>query len=439
MFRSTVAKTSVAVVAAISSVPGLPVGSLADAAGVNPSSPAQTSIDLEAQAAETRLAANLAQPHPGTPESLTHPEADHATAVSQTLTSPRTAALAPQSTATAAAQSSATTAPTQLGLDVSSYQGNVNWSQVALKGGTFAYVKATEGTYYYDSAFFPQQYNGSYAAGLIRGAYHFAIPNNSTGAAQADYFVAHGGGWSPDGHTLPGMLDIEYNPYGGTCYGLNSTQMVAWLNSFVGEYLHLTKRRPAIYTTTDWWKTCTGNATGFVDELVIANYGTTPYPLPASWTAYTIWQYAPQGIFPGDQERFNGTHQQLIEFASGRPIQASYTGSDRLLSGQRLLPGQAILSGNGRYATVMQGDGNLVEYTFGPRAVWASGTANHSGADVVMQGDGNLVIYKGSTPLWSTATWGRGPAFAAIQSDGNFVVYTYTGTALWASRSGRLY
>jgi GH25 family lysozyme M1 (1,4-beta-N-acetylmuramidase) len=393
-------------------------------------------IAREAQSADMQLAADLAEPHPGTPEVLTHPEVDHASPGSQTLSS---GSQTPSTWRTAAAQiSAAVSATTELGLDVSSFQGNVNWSQIASRGGTFAYVKATEGTYYYDSTYFPQQYNGSYAAGLIRGAYHFAIPNNSSGAAQADYFVAHGGGWSPDGHTLPGMLDIEYNPYGAECYGLTHAQMVAWLNSFVAQYLHLTRSRPAIYTTTDWWKTCTGNATGFLDGLVIANYGSSPFPLPASWTSYNIWQFADHGTFPGDQDRFNGTYQELVEFASGHPVAASYTGSDRLLTGQRLVPGQAILSGSGRYAVVMQTDGNLVEYTFGPVAVWSSRTVGRPGAIVVMQGDGNLVIYQGSTPIWSTATWGRGPSFAVIQSDKNFVVYTNSGKATWASSSGRL-
>jgi len=51
--------------------------------------------------------------------------------------------------------------------------------------------------------------SGAANAGLIRGGYHFARPDISSGATQATYFLAHGGGWSPDGITLPGALDIE--------------------------------------------------------------------------------------------------------------------------------------------------------------------------------------------------------------------------------------
>ncbi|WP_272956234.1 GH25 family lysozyme, partial [Salmonella enterica] len=60
---------------------------------------------------------------------------------------------------------------------------------------SFAWVKATEGTSY-QNPFYASQYNGSQSAGLIRGAYHFALPSNSSGQAQATYFSDHGGGWS---------------------------------------------------------------------------------------------------------------------------------------------------------------------------------------------------------------------------------------------------
>ena len=121
------------------------------------------------------------------------------------------------------------------GLDVSSWQGNVDWNAVAAAGARFAYVKATEGATYVNP-YFPQQYGGAYQVGLVRGAYHFALPDRSSGAAQADWFAAHGGAWSADNQTLPGALDIEYNPYGPTCYGLSHNDMVSWLSSFINEY-----------------------------------------------------------------------------------------------------------------------------------------------------------------------------------------------------------
>ena len=110
--------------------------------------------------------------------------------------------------------------PAVLGLDVSGHQHSINWGSVASHGAQFAYIKATEGTGYVNPDF-AAQYDGAYQARIIRGAYHFALPNDSSGAAQASYFVANGGGWSADGRTLPGALDIEYNPYGAECYKLS--------------------------------------------------------------------------------------------------------------------------------------------------------------------------------------------------------------------------
>src|SRR5215468_1510728 len=149
-----------------------------------------------------------------------------------------------------------------LGQDVSSWQGNVNWAAQYRAGSRFAFVKATEGTYYLNP-YFTLQYLGSYHAGLMHAAYHFARPDKSSGATQADYFIAHGGGWSKDARTLPGMIDLEYNPYGSSCYGLSQAAMRSWIASFVNRYHARTTRWAVIYTTADWWSRCTGNYTGF--------------------------------------------------------------------------------------------------------------------------------------------------------------------------------
>ncbi|MGA5823633.1 lysozyme [Kitasatospora sp. NPDC094028] len=204
------------------------------------------------------------------------------------------------------------------GMDVASYQGNVDWSTAAANGAQFAYVKATEGTGY-TNPYFAQQYNGSYNAGMIRGAYHFALPNSSSGATQANYFVSHGGGWSADGQTLPPALDIEYNPYGATCYGLSQWGMVNWIRDFSNTVHNLTGRYPTIYTTTNWWSQCTGNdgSFGSTNPLWIARYSSSPGTLPNGWGYQTFWQYADSGTFPGDQNLFNGASDRLSALALG--------------------------------------------------------------------------------------------------------------------------
>jgi GH25 family lysozyme M1 (1,4-beta-N-acetylmuramidase) len=242
------------------------------------------------------------------PEKITHPGADYMGAVNRAHT--RWGRWAP-------ARPAASTTVSQLpGIDVSAYQGNINWASVA-PHIDFSYAKATEGTYYTNPDFY-NQYEGPYYRGVIRGAYHFAIPNNSTGQAQADFFIKHGGGWSSDGLTLPGVLDIEYNPYGSECYGLTHSQMVAWVWNFVHEYAYKEHAYPVIYSTTDWWSTCTGNYGGFgaYDPLWIARYAASSGTLPNGWGFYTFWQYAPGGKLPGDQDIFNGAYTRLKALAT---------------------------------------------------------------------------------------------------------------------------
>ncbi|KAL2042564.1 hypothetical protein N7G274_005058 [Stereocaulon virgatum] len=204
------------------------------------------------------------------------------------------------------------------GFDISNYQPNVNFKAAYNSGARFVIIKATEGTTYIDPSF-SNHYTGATSAGLIRGGYHFAHPDRTTGATQATYFLAHGGGWSNDGITLPGMLDIEYNPNGSTCYGLSPTAMVAWIQSFVDTYHAKTTRYPMIYSTADWWSTCTGNSNAFSSTcpLVLARYGSSVGNIPGGWPYQTIWQNADTYAYGGDSDIFNGGLPQLKKLASG--------------------------------------------------------------------------------------------------------------------------
>ncbi|MFJ3901105.1 lysozyme [Streptomyces sp. NPDC090025] len=204
------------------------------------------------------------------------------------------------------------------GVDTSSHNGNVAWQTLWNSGVRWAYVKATEGTYY-KNTYFTQQYNGSYDVGMIRGTYHFATPDTTSGAAQADYFVNNGGGWSKDGRTLPGALDIEWNPYGDTCYGKTQSQMVAWVRDFLNRYKARTGRDPVIYTATSWWTQCTGNYGGFAgtNPLWIARYAAEVGALPAGWGYYTMWQYTSTGPTVGDHSHFNGDYSRVQALANG--------------------------------------------------------------------------------------------------------------------------
>lgn len=204
-----------------------------------------------------------------------------------------------------------------LGQDVSNYQGSLDWAAQKEAGSYFAYIKATESTTYTDAQF-SANYDGAADAGIIRGAYHFARPAASSGKEQAQYFLDNGGGWTNDGKTLPGALDIEFNPDGDTCYGLSTTDMVAWIQEFSDTYKAAAGRPPTIYTTTSWWNQCTGSNSDFGDHpLWLARYADSAGDPPAGWDTHSIWQFADSGTLAGDNNYWNGDEDGLNKFAKG--------------------------------------------------------------------------------------------------------------------------
>ncbi|MFC9771841.1 MULTISPECIES: GH25 family lysozyme [unclassified Pseudarthrobacter] len=225
------------------------------------------------------------------------------------------------------------------GLDVSGHQPTVDWRQQWNMGSRFAYVKATEGNYYTNPSY-SSQYQGARNVGMIRGAYHFAIPNWSSGGDQARYFVQNGGGWSSDGYTMPPVLDFEFNPYegrtingfyfGNTCYNMSAAQLQSWIRDFGNTMRSLTGRLPVIYTNTSWWNQCVGNPAGFGDyPLWMAAYPSSATnnagPVPTgSWSTYSIWQYSSTGPFAGDSNVWNGDYASLRTFAGAAAPDGSF-------------------------------------------------------------------------------------------------------------------
>lgn len=219
----------------------------------------------------------------------------------------------------AATPASASAVPaTVKGIDVSDSQPTVDWQDAKAKGVAFAYIKATEGADY-RSPLFGSQHTGASSAGLIRGAYHFARPDQSSGAAQANHLLANGGNWIPDGMTLPPALDVEPNPDGPPCYGLSQQSMDGWIRDFSDTVHSRIGRYPVIYTTTKWWQRCTGNTAFFgdINPLWISQFAPAVGPLPSGWISHSFWQHSEHGAVPGNQNLWNGDLASLTRFARG--------------------------------------------------------------------------------------------------------------------------
>jgi hypothetical protein len=95
--------------------------------------------------------------------------------------------------------------------------------------------------------------------------------------------------------------------------------MVAWISAFSAEAQRLTGQPTIIYTTADWWRTCTGDSAAFGSDLLwVAAYGPTSPPMPAGWSNWTFWQYTSRALVPGiaakvDVSYFGGGVVRLID------------------------------------------------------------------------------------------------------------------------------
>lgn len=175
------------------------------------------------------------------------------------------------------------------GIDVSDYQGTVNWSAVASSGIEFAITKATEGgTFVADS--FSRNWSGIQQVGLVRGAYHFFRPRTDA-LAQADLFLDIVKLQPGD---LPAVLDIE------TDDGVDPTRIQASMRSWLYRVEQATGRRPIIYTYPGFWERL-GNWKEFADyPLWIAHYTSEPRPwVPGGWRTWTMWQFTDRGSVNG--------------------------------------------------------------------------------------------------------------------------------------------
>ena len=132
------------------------------------------------------------------------------------------------------------------GVDVSSYQGDVDWKDLHKNGAAFAYVKATEGSSHKDENYRRNKRKAG-AAGLRVGAYHF-LSYDSPGEEQADNFIKTVGRGS---HMMPPAIDVEfYGDYSKAGQHPTPEQMYAVLDPLIDRLEDRYDKAPVIYTNT---------------------------------------------------------------------------------------------------------------------------------------------------------------------------------------------
>jgi len=193
------------------------------------------------------------------------------------------------------------------GVDVSHYQGTINWTAVRNAGKRFGMVKASEGTTYQDPSFRTNWQNMGYNR-VVRGAYHFGHPSLDP-YAQVNNFVsvAH-----PKTGDLQLTLDLEVTD------GKSPHQVMQWTRQFIGRIHAITGRPGIIYTGYYFWRDNVGNSPVNLNcPLWLAAYVSDPNPyVPPAWSTWSFWQYSDTGRVPGingnvDLDRWNGSLQNL--------------------------------------------------------------------------------------------------------------------------------
>lgn len=184
------------------------------------------------------------------------------------------------------------------GIDVSSYQGKIDWKQVkSMKEDsvhiTFAFIKATEGISSVD-AYFQRNWREAPKAGIVCGAYHYFIPRKS-GLWQARFFLQTVKFEEGD---LPPVVDVE------DLSGQSPEKMRRELKDFIQHVEKKTGVKPIIYSGLVFYKDyLKGHFDGY--PLWIAHY----YQLDLKAGAGTKWQFWQHS----DKARINGI-KHIVDF-----------------------------------------------------------------------------------------------------------------------------
>lgn len=204
----------------------------------------------------------------------------------------------------------ATAAGQLQGLDVSRWQGQVDWGAVQRSGRTFAFAKATEGATLIDGTFAANRAAMGQAGLVLRGFYHFARPDRNTAAAEAAHFLRTVG---PLGPGEVAVLDLEVAP---ELPGIGD-----WAAEWLARVQQATGRVPLLYSYQSYlYEIPTSRLSQY--PLWVAAWGDDNGAVPSAqpktdrWSRWMFWQYTSKARVPGvstevDADLFSGTPAEL--------------------------------------------------------------------------------------------------------------------------------
>ncbi len=197
--------------------------------------------------------------------------------------------------------------PTLEGIDVSYWQGTIDWDSVAGAGVDFAFIRLSYGDVFRDPKF-DTNWQGALAAGVTRGAYQFFKPSQDVDA-QAQMMIDAMADMQPG--DLPPVLDVEVND------GYSASSMKSKVDAWVAQVQSGLGVTPIIYSGSYFWRDQVGGSSDEQDNpFWIAQYTSKCPILPLPWQRWTLWQYSSHGSVSGirgyvDLDRFNGSADDL--------------------------------------------------------------------------------------------------------------------------------
>jgi len=197
------------------------------------------------------------------------------------------------------------------GVDVSVYQGTVDWTSVKGAGIDFAIARISDGSAL--DTDFAANWSGMKTAGLVRGAYQYFEPGQDP-TTQANIVISAVGMLGSG--DLPVTADME------TTGGQSAATIAANLETWMAAVQAGTGKVPMVYTAEGYWDSDVASTAFASNPLWVANWGVTCPTLPTGWSNWELWQDADDGTVAGitggvDTDEFNGSLAQLQAFAGG--------------------------------------------------------------------------------------------------------------------------
>ncbi|MFD2347556.1 glycosyl hydrolase [Sinorhizobium terangae] len=184
------------------------------------------------------------------------------------------------------------------GVDVSRWQGEINWTKLRTQGANFAYIKATDGGDHLDPMF-KKNWRRAKEAGLKRGAYHFFYWCRTAGE-QADWFIRN---VPREASALPPVIDVEWNGESSCKRRPSRERVLEKMQVFMDKLERHYGQRPIIYTAPDFYR---DNLKGAFPNhpfwlRSVAAHPSKVYP----GRKWLFWQYSGSGLSHGVDGRID--------------------------------------------------------------------------------------------------------------------------------------